>query len=160
MKKISPYVFPGLPVNTFQTLTPEALLLRASIAYNVQPDKVIGSTRKAEVALCRHVVSFTMCKLLKHSLSQTSKFLGGRDHSTCVNSNKKFLNLLETDEATRNKYRDFLLSLNSDLLFQFNKAYTFEKKDMVIIQHRNYKLKPLPSNFGEQVFLGNIKRSA
>lgn len=160
MIKISPFVYPGLPANTLQTLTPETLLHRACIAYKTTPEKVLGQTRKANVALCRHAVAFTMSTLLKYSLKQTGKFLGNRDHSTAVNSKTKFLNLLETDKESRNKYRDFLLSLNADLLLDFNRKYTFEKREAVVLKERDYILKPLPANFGEQVFLGNIKKTA
>lgn len=160
MTKISPYVFPGLAENTMQTLTPDALLNRACIAYKTTPEKVLSTLRKAEVALCRHVVAFTMNALLNYEFRKTGLFLGGRDHSTIINSKKKFLNLLETDEKAREKYRQFLMSVNSDLLMSFDRQYTFEKRQMVVLKERNYILKPLPSNFGEQVFLGEIKRTA
>jgi hypothetical protein len=160
MNKISPFVFPGLPVNTFQTLTKESLLGRACIAYKVSPEQVLGVSRKAHIVLCRHAIAFTMQNLLKISSTETGRFLGNKDHSSMISAKRRFLNFLETDIEMRNKYRDFLLSLNADLLLDFNRKYIFEKREAVILKERNYILKPLPSNFGEQVFLGNIKKTS
>lgn len=104
------YIIPGLrgaklPVHLFlNKTTPERVVRATCEVLNVERDDLVGKTRKKEVVEARHIISFILVKRVGLTLKRVGQYyLGGRDHTTVINSIKKFDNLYETEETFRAK---------------------------------------------------------
>lgn len=104
------YIIPGirgakLPVNLFLNRTTAERVVRATCdVLNVDINDLIGKTRKKEVVEARHIISFILVKRVGLTLKTVGQlYLGGRDHTTIINSLKKFDNLYDTEESFRDK---------------------------------------------------------
>lgn len=70
--------------------------------------------RKREVSDLRHI----FCKIAKnmnYSLTSIGNHLNNRDHTTIINSCKKFQNLIKTDESFKEKYNSIMFIINKSL---------------------------------------------
>lgn len=104
------YIIPGLkgarlPVKLFlDKTTPEKVVKATCEALNIDRSDVVGKTRKKEVVEARHIISFILVKKVGLTLKRVGQYyLGGRDHTTVINSIKKFDNLYQTEEGFRAK---------------------------------------------------------
>jgi len=154
MNNVSPYVYPGLAIHEFKANTQQALVITC-MKFGVMPEQVMSSTRKQEIVTCRHSLCFTLHKLMGISQKKVGKFLG-KDHTSILHGWRTFEHLLQTDKDLRAKYRDLLLALGYELLMDFNSRFTFSEKKLIKTEVVETK-RMLPANFGEQVFLGDIK---
>jgi chromosomal replication initiator protein len=101
------YVIPGLK---HRDVTKQYFLQRKGIpirvvveeackVFNADPEKISKRTRAQEVVNVRHFVSWFLVKNMGMTLKAVGiEVLGGRDHTTVINSIKKFSNLYETEE--------------------------------------------------------------
>lgn len=77
----------------------QVVIEEACRVFNAQPKDVPNKTRKQEVVNVRHFVSWFLVKQMGMTLKSVAvNVLGGRDHTTIINSIKKFSNLYETEE--------------------------------------------------------------
>ena len=76
-------------ISTEHKLTPEVLMKKICNYLNLSVGWVISNSRKREYCEARHII----CDMLYHDLRCTQqeigKLLGGRDHSTVINSLSK-----------------------------------------------------------------------
>ena len=115
----NPYTFPGLrgakiPVQLFVYKTPpEKIIKVACEVLGVEYHAFVGKGRRKEVCEARHIVSYILVKKLYMTLERVgSEYLGKRDHTTVINSIRKFNNLYDTEEDFRNKVHIILDNVN------------------------------------------------
>ena len=65
-------------------------------------------TRKREIVTFRQMAHFKAVKFTDYNLSEIGEYFGGFDHSTCVNSNHRIQNLLDTDRRFKEQHELFL----------------------------------------------------
>ncbi len=59
---------------------------------------VKGKTRKRDIVTVRHTFMYAARKNTANSLKDIAYFVGGRDHSTCINALKTMDNLIQYDK--------------------------------------------------------------
>lgn len=70
--------------------------------YLIQPSDITGPSRRANIVQARHVTVGLLIDLTKASLPTIGRMLGGRDHTTILNSQQRFAAMCES-EAFRNR---------------------------------------------------------
>lgn len=70
--------------------------------FGVSVDQMLSKSHKAFLAVARHVAVGILCELTSYSMPQIGRRLGGRDHTTILNSRERALALFES-EAIRNR---------------------------------------------------------
>jgi chromosomal replication initiation ATPase DnaA len=104
---MNPYVIPGLKhrdVTKQYFVQKRGIPIRVVIeeackVFNADPDNIDRRTRAQEIVNVRHFVSWFLVKQMGMTLKSVGvEVLGGRDHTTVINSIKKFSNLYETEE--------------------------------------------------------------
>jgi len=115
----NPYTFPGLrgaklPVQLFLNKTPPEKIVKVTCeVIGIEHNAFVGKGRKKEVCEARHIVSYILVNKLSMTLEKAgSQYLGKRDHTTVINSIRKFNNLYETEEDFRNKVHIILDNIN------------------------------------------------
>jgi len=77
----------------------QVVIEEACKVFNADPEKIPKKTRAQEVVNVRHFVSWFLVKQMGMTLKAVGvDVLGGRDHTTVINSIRKFSNLYETEE--------------------------------------------------------------
>ena len=104
---MNPYVIPGLKhrdVTKQYFVQKRGIPIRVVIeeackVFNADPDNIDRRTRAQEIVNVRHFVSWFLVKQMGMTLKAVGiEVLGGRDHTTVINSIRKFSNLYETEE--------------------------------------------------------------
>lgn len=116
---MNPYVFPGLKGTRLQVqfflkeTTPEKLIEATCEVLNIEHKQLVGKTRKREVVEARHIISFILVKKAGMTLEKVGmKYLGGRDHSTVINSLRQFNALYDTEEQFQKKFYSVLNNIS------------------------------------------------
>lgn len=128
---VSPYIYAGLDESGVITqlklapqkdgipITKENILEVATSICNKMnetyftPDDVKKRSRKKEIIEIRHLSAFFMRKLLNESWTAIGRFLGGRDHSTAINSFKQW------DNATSLPFEKRVHQINNSMCRSF-----------------------------------------
>jgi len=77
----------------------QVVIEEACKVFHADPRSIDKRTRAQEVVNVRHFVSWFLVKNMGMTLKAVGlEVLGGRDHTTVINSIKKFTNLYETEE--------------------------------------------------------------
>jgi chromosomal replication initiation ATPase DnaA len=77
----------------------QVVIEEACKVFHADPRNISKRTRAQEVVNVRHFVSWFLVKNMGMTLKAVGiEVLGGRDHTTVINSIKKFSNLYETEE--------------------------------------------------------------
>lgn len=114
---MNPYTFPGLKgvkileqyLIIAQGITPERVVEVVCENLDITQKDLVGKKRHRPIAYSRHIISHILVKKMGMQLSKVGKnYLGGRDHTTVINSLKVFSDLYETDETFRARY-EFLV---------------------------------------------------
>lgn len=109
---MSPYVIPGLkgvkiPAKYFTMsyhIRSENIVELVCDMYGVTDEQLKHKTRERRVVEARHVLSWVLVKKMGLTLSEVGKtFLGGRDHTTVINSIERFNNIYDTEDEFRIK---------------------------------------------------------
>lgn len=69
--------------------------------FDVTSDKVVGPSRKQEIALTRQVAMYMMKRELNFSLERIGKIFGGRNHTTAMHSINNIKSRLKSDTGLR-----------------------------------------------------------
>lgn len=116
-------------------LHPEEIIREVCQFYMVSIGRVIGNRRDGNIVAARHIIADMLYSdtFLKLSLKNIGRLLGGRDHTTTLNSIKRIRNLCETDPEYREKYRNLHIFIyNTDKHFRYTeKFFQMEKKRRV-----------------------------
>ena len=124
---MNPYIIPGLkqtkiPSKYFMissNISPEKVIVEVCQHYNVEPNRLTTKCRKRDVAFARHTICWIFVRKLGMTLGKVGReYLGGRDHSTVINSTKVFQNMYDTDENFR---------VTSDLIIENLSTFVGEK---------------------------------
>ena len=82
--------------------------------YNITIADIKGTARNPKFAMPRHIAVYLSRKMTDRTFTEIAGELGGRDHTTIMNSNKKIESILQTDESMndtieiiKNKIRDY-----------------------------------------------------
>lgn len=107
---MNPYIIPGLkgaklPIQIFMNkTTPNRIIEVTCDILQIDKELVAKKGRSRQIAEARHIISYIFVKKLGMTLDKVGKeYLGGRDHSTVINSIRKFNNLYETEDEFKNK---------------------------------------------------------
>ncbi len=75
----------------------EKIFNETCITLGTDKKKVLGRGRYKELCMTRHITTFLWKKHLKMTHKEAGKRLGGRDHTTSINSLKQMKGWLETE---------------------------------------------------------------
>ncbi len=81
--------------------------------YKVNEQDLKGSSRKKEVANARHICMYIIRAMTELSFKEIGEFIGGRDHSTVMNSYNKIADKMSEDAAYRNTINDLIDNIKS-----------------------------------------------
>ncbi|WP_407398816.1 chromosomal replication initiator protein DnaA [Treponema sp.] len=85
--------------NTDESVTIDTILKVVCNYYNITIADIKGTARNPKFAMPRHIAVYLSRKLTDRTFTEIAGELGGRDHTTIMNSNKKIESLLKTDES-------------------------------------------------------------
>lgn len=115
---MSPYIIPGLkgiklPIYAFMSkTTPEKIIEVTCDVLNLKLEDISKKCRHRQVVEARHIICYILVKKIGMTLDKVGKeYMGGRDHSTVINSIKKFGNLYDTEEEFRNKVYNIMSNI-------------------------------------------------
>ena len=80
-----------------KSLTPDGIAELICETYGITPSDLISHSRKQNITFGRHVFCYLVYKYLSYSMSAIGKYLGGRDHTTILNSIRIVNNMCLTD---------------------------------------------------------------
>jgi len=109
---MNPYIVPGLKdvkvparyLNLVSDATIDSVVDVVCDVYCVDKELLSKKIRKRQIVEARHVISWILVRKIGVSMSNVGKnVLGGRDHTTIINSVRMFSNLYDTDENFRAK---------------------------------------------------------
>jgi chromosomal replication initiation ATPase DnaA len=82
----------------------QVIIEEACKVFDVDPSDVVKRTRAQKVVNARHFVAWFLVNKLGMTLTSVGKdVLGGRDHTTVINSIRKFSNLYETEDLFKDR---------------------------------------------------------
>ena len=104
----------NIKTGTDETVTIDTILKVVCNYYNITIADIKGTARNPKFAMPRHIAVYLSRKLTDRTFTEIAGELGGRDHTTIMNSNKKIESILQTDESMndtieiiKNKIRDY-----------------------------------------------------
>ena len=109
---MNPYIIPGLKnikvparyLNLVSKITIDSVLNTVCEVYCVDKKLLPAKTRKRNIVEARHMISWILVKRVGMSMSSVGRdILGGRDHTTIINSLKVYSNLYDTDDSFKAK---------------------------------------------------------
>lgn len=83
--------------------------------YNVTRGDIISQRRQANVVLPRHMVAYLARMLTPRSLPEIGRRMGGRDHTTTLNSVRRVEMLMARDERIADDVRTLTLALTGEV---------------------------------------------
>lgn len=103
--------FPGVPAieKTIPVPVndPDEIIAMIAEHQGFTVDKVLSRTRKRDVMFARHLVIYYWRRQCGLSFSVCGKRMGGRDHTTAMNSCQAIKDLLFSEEYTRDRVTFF-----------------------------------------------------
>lgn len=99
------------PKLTSVETTTKAIVLRVAKYFHVTLRDLTGSSRRKTVVQARCMVTYLLRKRLQLSFSKIGRQLGGRDHTTIMNSYERAGSLLKQDPAFQHATADLLAGL-------------------------------------------------
>lgn len=75
---------------------------------------IVGKSRKREIVDCRHFIAYALYTIEKMSLNSAGEMLGGRDHSTVINSRNTVEDLCDVDSKWENTRTTMLAMFKKD----------------------------------------------
>ena len=72
-----------------EEITPQSIIAAVTSFYRLNPNDIVGKSKKKEIAVPRQICCYLMCELLSLPLISIGKELGGRDHTTILYSRDK-----------------------------------------------------------------------
>jgi chromosomal replication initiator protein len=88
----------------------------------ITPSQVCGKRRDKEIALARHMFCYLARLHTNCSLFAIGGFLGGRDHTTVLNSVKVCNNMIDTEYEV---FVDMLNKTNNHIVKNWKQDFTF-----------------------------------
>lgn len=85
-----------------QAVSSEKVLKAVQKFYHVSIEDIVSHKRNREVIKPRHVAMYLLKNIVNLSFPDIGRELGGKDHSTCMNGNKK----IEVEIASKKQIRD------------------------------------------------------
>ena len=121
--------------STTKVLHPEVIIREVCSFLMVSVGRVIGDKRNGNIVFARHWICDILYSdtILKLSLKNIGRLLGGRDHTTVINSVKRVSDYCENDLEYRERYRQMHIFLyNTDKHFRYtDKYFAMHKKNKV-----------------------------
>jgi chromosomal replication initiator protein len=117
---MNPYVIPGLkgvkvPAKYFAMsykIKSEDVVEAVCETYCVSNEQIKSKNRHRRLVEARHVLSWVLVRKMGMTLAEVGKtFLGGRDHTTVINSLNRFNDIYETEEEFKTKADELIEKL-------------------------------------------------
>jgi chromosomal replication initiator protein len=86
----------------------ESIIETVTTYYNITEKDITSKSRKREFVTARHITTMFLRKFTKISLKDIGLRLGGRDHTTAINSLKVINDLLETDDIIKEQCQEII----------------------------------------------------
>jgi len=80
----------------------QKIIVAIAAEFDLTPSQIAGEARTKRVSDARHVAASLIADMTKASLPTIGRMLGGRDHTTILNSQKRFAAMCAS-EAFRNR---------------------------------------------------------
>lgn len=103
-----------MKTRVFLSEMPDKVMHACAEGFGVTSEEIKSRCRKAHIADARHCYVYMMRALTPLSLVAIGKTIG-RDHSTCLNSIKRFMGYIENYEAYALAYQESLSILERTL---------------------------------------------
>lgn len=87
--------------NTGKMTSEEDIIEVVSKYFNVSSDKVVGPSRKQEIALTRQIAMYMLKREMNYSLQHIGEIFGGRNHTTAMHSINNIKSRLKSDMGLR-----------------------------------------------------------
>jgi|688.fasta_scaffold235326_6 chromosomal replication initiator protein len=117
---MNPYVIPGLkgvkvPAKYFAMsykIKSEDVMDAVCETYCVNIEQIRSKSRQRKIVEARHVISWVLVRKMGMTLAEVGKtFLGGRDHTTVINSLNRFNDIYDTEEEFKTKADELIEKL-------------------------------------------------
>lgn len=82
--------------------------------YNVRPEEIYGKSRKANIAMARHMCMYLAQSHVQMTASKIGMMMGNRDHATVLHSTKTITKQLDVDKNLRQNLKDLEQMLKGD----------------------------------------------
>lgn len=121
---ISPYIYPGLKDQFRATansnfkknsITSDEILKIISEHCNVTVEEVVSRTRKKEKVDARHIFCAIMRKQFGYTYSSIGELIGDRDHTTVINSVRKFDDRVATEDNYKILVSNILYNIKANM---------------------------------------------
>ncbi|MCQ2241745.1 chromosomal replication initiator protein DnaA [Treponema sp.] len=89
----------SIKTGTDESVTIDTIIKVVCNYYNITIADIKGTARNPKFAMPRHIAVYLARKMTDRTFTEIAGELGGRDHTTIMNSNKKIESLLQTDES-------------------------------------------------------------
>lgn len=106
---ISPYVFPGLKkslINQAEFEKMNRIMELTATYFNQEIEQVISASRKRELCDSRMIISHLCYRYTRLTKNVIASRLGGRDHSTIINSMMACRDRMDTNPDFRASIKD------------------------------------------------------
>lgn len=84
-----------------EELTPQRIIQTVSNYYKIKPSDLLGTSRKGEFVVARHMAIWLIKKILDLSLVDIGKLFSNRDHTTILSAVKKIETQIHIDKAVK-----------------------------------------------------------
>ena len=102
-----------LPTDGVVKITPDKIMDKVCIIYNVTKDDLIGKSRVRQLVIPRQVAMYLCSKLTHMNNSMIGNTFGGKDRTSVIHNVQKIESLLETDEELKRNIDYIIKDLKS-----------------------------------------------
>lgn len=102
-----------LPTDGVVKITPDKIMDKVCIIYNVTKDELIGKSRVRQLVVPRQVAMYLCSKLTNMNSSMIGNTFGGKDRTSVIHNVQKIETLLETDEELKRNIDYIIKDLKS-----------------------------------------------
>ena len=117
--RISPYSFPGLkfeylPLKKFRdhSVKPETILKVVADNFGITVEDMVSKSRKFEHTEARHMFCWITRNYYEYGLVKIGNLLGGRHHTTALNSLSIFDNRSQVEDGYKNRIEKIIVNID------------------------------------------------
>ena len=102
-----------LPTDGVVKITPDKIMDKVCVIYNVTKDELIGKSRVRQLVIPRQVAMYLCSKLTNMNSSMIGNTFGGKDRTSVIHNVQKIETLIDTDEELKRNIDYIIKDLKS-----------------------------------------------
>ena len=102
-----------LPEDGIVKITPDKIMDKVSVFYNISKDDLTGKIKTKNVALPRQIAMYLCNKLTDMNFGMIGKAIGNKDRTTVMHNVKKIESEINTNEALKSDINYIIKDLES-----------------------------------------------